>query len=203
MKHMLTPSVEQATRMLADAEGRNPGPWVSHSTYAGQAARAIAQACGDLDPDAARVMGMLHDIGRGAGRSEMRHALDGYRAMTQAGFDDVARICLTHPFGLPDVNCYSGAMDCPQDDIAFVQDYLTKTPYTEYDRLIQLCDAISLPTGFCLLEKRLVDVAMRHGTNSLTVAKWGKWFEIKADIEATIGHSIYDLLPGVVESTFS
>ena len=199
----MTPSIEQAKRLLADAETPNPGPWVSHSVYVGQAAQAIARAHGDVDPDVALVMGMLHDVGRGSGVSEMRHVVDGYRTMTEAGFDGVAQICMTHPFPLPDVNCYAGTMDCPDEDVAFVQAYLTKTPYTEYDRLIQLCDALCLSTGFCLLEKRLIDVAMRQGTNSLTVAKWGKWFEIKADMEAKVGESIYDLLPGVVENTFA
>lgn len=93
------------------------------------------------------------------------------------------------PFALPDANFYSGAIDCPDEDIAFVQDYLTKAPYTEYDRPMQLCDALTLPTGFCLLDKRLVGVAMRHGANSLTADKWGKWSEIRADIEARIANA--------------
>ena len=200
---MSVPTVEEAKRMLADAETRNPGPWVNHSVYVGKAAQAIARGYGDLDADVALVMGVLHDIGRGSGVSEMRHGLDGYRAMRQAGHDEVAVVCLTHSFPLPDVRCYAGTMDCSDEEIAFVQGYLTNTPYTGYDRLIQLCDALCLSTGFCLLEKRLVDVAMRQGTNSLTVAKWRKWFEIKADMEARIGRSIYDLLPGVVANTFA
>lgn len=200
---MSIPTKEQATRLLADAETRNPGPWVSRSVNVGQAAQAIARGRGDLDADVALVIGMLHDIGRGSGVSQLRHVLDGYRTMTQAGYDEVAAVCLTHSFPLPDVRCYAGKMDCSDEEIAFVQDHLTNTPYTGYDRLIQLCDALCLPTGFCLLEKRLVDVAMRYGTNSMTIPKWRKWFDIKADMEARIGRSIYDPLPGVVENTFA
>ena len=75
--------------------------------------------------------------------------------------------------------------------------------YDRYDRLIQLCDSLALPSGFCLMEKRLVDVVMRYGTNPLTIPKWKAYFTIKDDFEGEIGGSIYALLPGVVENTFS
>ncbi len=189
--------------MLDEAESRNPGPWVGHSVHVGRAARAIAEVHPDLDPDAAHVMGLLHDIGRGGGRSDLRHVLDGYRAMIEAGFDEVARICLTHSFPLPEVACYSGQLDCSDDDVAFLDRYLAETPQTDYDRLIQLADGLCLPTGFCLLEKRLVDVAMRYGTGPRTAATWRARFEAKARVEAAIGRSVYDLLPGVVENTFT
>ena len=68
--------------------------------------------------------------------------------------------------------------------------------------MIQLCDALTTPKGFCLLEKRLVDVALRYGVNDLTILKWEATFEIKRKFEDAIGRSIYDLLPGVEETTF-
>ena len=76
------------------------------------------------------------------------------------------------------------------------------TELNEYDRLIQLCDTISMPEGFCLMEKRIVDVALRLGVNELTLAGWEARFKIKAEIEAVIGQSIYRILPGIVEGTF-
>lgn len=65
-----------------------------------------------------------------------------------------------------------------------------------------LCDAVSLANGYCLMEKRLVDVALRRGTNSYSVARWRVFFDIQQEIEAAIGRSIYQVLPGVVETTF-
>jgi hypothetical protein len=53
------------------------------------------------------------------------------------------------------------------------------------------------------LEKRFVDVVMRYGFVPLTQQKWEAYFQIKADFESQIGRSIYSLLPGVVENTFS
>jgi hypothetical protein len=66
-----------------------------------------------------------------------------------------------------------------------------------------LCDSLALPSGFCLMEKRMVDVVMRYGTKPLTVPKWKAFFAIRDDFEREIGQSVYNLLPGVVENTFS
>jgi hypothetical protein len=74
--------------------------------------------------------------------------------------------------------------------------------HTTYDRLIQLCDALALPTGPCLVEKRLVDVAQRHGFNALTLAKWRAYISLEREFSAAVGFSVYTLLPGVVENTF-
>ncbi len=74
--------------------------------------------------------------------------------------------------------------------------------YDDYDRLVQLCDALALPTGFCLLEKRFVDVAIRYGTPPPTVERWKKILEIKALFDRKVNGSIYQLLPGVIESSF-
>ena len=84
----------------------------------------------------------------------------------------------------------------------FVKAYLGEVEYTAYDELIQLCDALSLPSGFCLIEKRLVDVVLRYGFNAYTLAKWRSYFTIQQKFEQEIGQSIYRLLPGIVENTF-
>ena len=53
-----------------------------------------------MNPDAAYVMGLLHDIGRREGIMDMRHIYAGYLFMSSLGYDDSARICLTHCFCL-------------------------------------------------------------------------------------------------------
>lgn len=45
-----------------------------------------------LNPETAYVMGLLHDIGRGAGVSGIRHIFDGYDLMTSIGEPEIARI---------------------------------------------------------------------------------------------------------------
>ena len=82
-------------------------------------------------------------------------------------------------------------------------EYLDTIEYTWYDLTIQLCDSLALPGGFCLMEKRLVDVVRRYGFNDYTLLKWQAYFDVKDTIEQAAGCSIYRLLPGVVENTFT
>jgi hypothetical protein len=199
------PTPQEAESLLRAAARRNPGPWVDHVRVAAGTARALAGRIPGLDPEAAAVLGLLHDLGRGSGGrgvADVRHILDGYVSLRDAGFDGAARVCLTHSFPIKDVDAFASAWDCPPAEKRFVQEFLDGLEYDDYDRLIQLCDALSLPRGPCLLEKRLVDVALRHGVNALTVAKWRAYVEVQRGFEARMGASVYRLLPGVVETTF-
>lgn len=196
------PTLITAKHMVAEAERINPGPWVQHSENVAQAAEIIASWHPALDPSTAYILGYLHDIGRRAGVTDMRHTLDGYLYLMEQGYDDAARICLTHSFPLQDIAAGSGEWDCTSEEYALIKDYLISIEYTAYDRLIQLCDALALPTGFCLIEKRLVDVALRRGVNGLTVKKWQAYLSLQKEFEQAIGQSIYAALPGVIETTF-
>src|SRR5512140_384944 len=156
MNHTLkVPMRDEANRLLAEAESSNPGPWAQHSRYVAQAAELIAARAGlpQLAPETAFAMGLLHDIGRRAGVSDLRHTLDGYRYLLGLGYADAARICLTHSFPIQDARSGSGVWDCSEDEYQFVEDFLAGAEYSEYDRLLQLCDALALPGGFCLIEK--------------------------------------------------
>jgi putative nucleotidyltransferase with HDIG domain len=197
------PDRDTAKQFLLEAEKLNPGNWVSHSLFTAQAAEAIAQVHPELDGETAYVLGYLHDIGRRAGITYMRHSLDGYNFLQQQGYDDAARICITHTFWLKGLDDYPGRWDCSAEEIHFLKSYVASIKDDAYDWLIQLCDCLALPSGFCLLEKRLVDVALRYGTTKYTTIKWKLLFEKKAKFEQKIGRSIYELLPGVRENTFS
>lgn len=196
------PDLTRATEMLAEAEKMNAGVWIKHSRFTAKAALNIAQNCPRLNPETAYIFGLLHDIGRRAGNTDLRHILDGYNYMQNAGYADVARICLTHSFPAQNIEVVAGQWDCTPDEFEFVKNYLEKIEYNDYDKLIQLCDALTNGTGFCLIEKRLVDVAIRRGINDFTLLKWKATFQIQRDFEAILGKSIYHFLPGVIENTF-
>lgn len=196
------PQPFQADHILEEAEKSNPGPWAAHSRFAAQAASIIAENIPELSPETAYIFGLLHDIGRWKGVSDMRHIIDGYRLMMDMDYPEVARICLTHSFPLQDVSTMKQNWDGSAEDQSFIGTFLGSVEYDSYDHLIQLCDALALPDGFCLIEKRIVDVAMRRGINEYTVAKWKATFDIKRAFEKRIGQSIYTILPGVVETTF-
>jgi len=199
---MNDPSVQEAERLLREAEGLNPGPWAAHSRYTAKAAQCIAERHPGLDPQKAYVLGLLHDIGRREGRSHLKHVVDGYHFLRDLGYPDCARISLTHSFAVPDLDAYVGEHDCTPGEMDFLKKFLASIQPDEYDVLILFCDGIALPSGFCLMEKRFVDVALRLGINGKTVPSWRARFGIKEHLESVIGCSIYRILPGVVETTF-
>ena len=199
---MKIPSLEEATAFVVDAEGRNPGPWISHSLFVARAAEAIARAHPNLDPQAAFILGYLHDIGRREGMTHMHHALDGYTFLARQGYEDAGRICLTHSFPIKDYRAVVGNWDgCTPVELAFIQEYLDRMEYNIYDKLIQLCDALALPSGYCIIEKRLVDVTLRYGMNEYTLPRWKALLGLQHEFERAIQKSIYDCLPGVMENT--
>ncbi|HZK26946.1 MAG TPA: hypothetical protein VFD00_05325 [Thermoclostridium sp.] len=118
------------------------------------------------------------------------------------GYDLWARICMTHAYLCKNVQDICGNRDCTAEERNFIKEFLDDIEFTDYDRLIQLCDAIALPTGFCLLEKRMIDVVMRYGFNKHTLEKWKATFDIRRYYEERIGMCIYNILPDVKETTF-
>jgi hypothetical protein len=147
-------------------------------------------------------MGLLHDIGRREGVKAILHLFDGYDYMMSLKQNEIARICLTHSYPLQDVNTFFGKFDCTQEQKVFLTSFLENTVYDDYDRLIQLCDAISLPDGACIMEKRLIDVALRHGLPDFTIDKWKAFLELKKYFDQLCGYNIYELLPHVIENSY-
>ena len=191
---MKIPTITEAEILLTKAEKLNYGVWVSHSKIAGFCARKIAEKCDNLDSHTAYVFGLLHDIGRREGITDMKHIIDGYNFMKSMGYNDNARICLTHSFPLKNIKSYTGQNDCTEEETKFITDFLTNTEYNDYDKLIQLCDALSLPQGATYIEKRLVDVTLRRGFNDLTIPKWKSFFELKDYFDKKTGIDIYKLI---------
>jgi HD superfamily phosphodiesterase len=197
------PTLDEAKSLLKDGQRLSPGPWVDHSINVGKAAMLIAEKCKDIDPDTALVLGMLHDIGYRYGHVDIKHILYGYNFAMEKGYDKLARICLTHSFNCHDIRASLGNWDCfSREEYDFVDDYIKAKEYDDYDKLIQLCDALALPSGFCLIEKRMVDVVLRHGMNEHIIDKWKATFETKKYFEEKMGASIYSVLPKVIENTF-
>ena len=188
--------------MLEKAIQSNPGPWADHSRYVATACENIAQRCSHLDANMAYIYGLIHDIGRYAGVTSERHLIDGYRYCMSFGWEKVAQICISHAFMIPDISTSIGVFDMPPEDKEFMSQFVKNAEYDDYDYLVQLCDALALPTGFCLLEKRFVDVTIRYGVHPATIDRWKAVLKIKDHFEAIMGCSIYDCLPGVIENSF-
>ena len=196
------PTLNDAKLLLEEAASLNPGAWVEHSLFVGKAAELIAKEDKELDSNVALILGMLHDIGRRYGVTNERHSLDGYRFAIENGYNMLARISISHAYLCKEVEDICGKKDCTFEERRFIKQYLDNIEFTAYDKLIQLCDALALPTGFCLLEKRMLDVVMRYGFTEFTLAKWKSAFDLQRYFEERIGKSIYSVLPSVKETTF-
>lgn len=187
----MLPKKETAEQMLAEAERRNPGPWGDHSRVVARCAEKIAALAG-LDPRKAYIVGLLHDIGRREGVTNFRHITDGYHYLLEQGYDEAAKICLTHSFCIPDIHMHIGKCDLTGEEYEEVVRLLAACEYDDYDRLIQLCDSIALPKGPVDLATRMGDVKRRYG--SYPEAKWNKNFELKRYFEQKIGKDLYEVV---------
>ena len=112
-----------------------------------------------------------------------------------------AQICISHAFMIQDIRTSIGKFDVSEEDYQFMEQFVENAVYDDYDRLVQLCDSLALPTGFCILEKRFVDVTIRYGVHPATIDRWKKILEIKEYFQGKMGCSIYEVLPGVVENS--
>ena len=51
------------------------------------------------------------------------------------------------------------------------------------------------------MEKRFVDVALRHGLPDFTIEKWKAFMRTKTHFDHLCGCNVYDLLPNVLENS--
>lgn len=191
------PNREIAISELEIAGEMNPGPWTKHSYYVAEAAERIAERCEHLDSEKAFICGLLHDIGRRTGIAAMRHIIDGYDYAVSRGWEEVARVCLTHSFPIKDIEMDIGKKDITKEQYNFINNYLNSLEYDDYDKLIILCDSLASADGFCILEKRFIDTTRRYGIYPFSVDRWNRVYEYKDYFENIIGESVYSLLPDI------
>lgn len=187
----MIPTRPEAEKLLEEAERCNPGPWGNHSRIAAQCAGTIAKACG-MDAEKAYVLGLLHDIGRKFGTRHLGHVSDGYSYMMSLGYDEAARICLTHSFNNFTLDDYVGRFDVSGEELSLIASELGKVSADDYDRLIQLCDALAGSEGVMKIEERMADVKRRYG--KYPQAKWDTNLQLKAYFEEKAGKDIYTLI---------
>lgn len=184
------PDRETAEKLLDDALAANPGRWGDHSRVAAFCAEKIAAACG-MNSEKAYILGLLHDIGRKFLVRDLGHIYNGYKYMTELGYDDVARVCLTHSFPPHDLNSYIGQLDIPEREVEEVRTLLGQIEFDDYDRLIQLCDALASADGVVDVEERMADVRRRYG--NYPQVQWDKNLELLGYFSRKAGKSVYEI----------
>ena len=172
-------TIQDAERELTEAEKLNPGRWIDHSKATALNAKLIAEKVEGMDSGKAYCMGLLHDIGRRVGVVAVRHIFEGYYYMNKIGQPEIARICLTHSFPGKGSDTYFGTYDCTEEEKKFLDEYIAKIEYDDYDRLIQLC-----------------------GVPKFSPDKWRASMENKRYFDALCGCNIYTLLTNVMENSY-
>jgi len=188
----MLPTKEEGGQLLDWAHELNPGAWANHSRVVARAAETIADKCG-LNTHRAYVSGLLHDIGRYEGIRELHHVYTGYELLRNKGYDQIAEICLSHSFPYQNINEYFGKNDCTSEETEIITSFLSSVVYNDYDKLIQLCDAIGTAAGVSLIEVRVMDVIRRHGFNNLTLNKIEAIFTLKTHFDKLCNLNVYDL----------
>jgi putative nucleotidyltransferase with HDIG domain len=188
----MLPTREEAERLIEEGYQKNSGPWAAHSRMVAKCAERIAAHCPGMDSEKAYVLGLLHDIGRRFGATDMAHVVDGYRFLMSMGYDEAAKICVTHSFADRNVNSYIGRRDVSEADFAWVRSMTEGGEYDEYDRLIQLCDSLAMADGTIDLKARMDDIERRHGF--YPAPKRQAHYRLKEYFDGKAGMDLYGVL---------
>ena len=105
------------------------------------------------------------------------------------GYDEVAKICLTHSFNNHTVDEYIGKLDVSGEEMEMIKTELARTVYDDYDRLIQLCDSLAGAEGVLDIEDRMNDVKKRYGF--YPQKKWDSNMRLKQYFEEKMKKDIY------------
>ena len=109
--------------------------------------------------------------------------------MMRLGYDEVAKICLTHSFNNHTVDEYIGKLDVSGEEMEMIKTELARTVYDDYDRLIQLCDSLAGAEGVLDIEDRMNDVKKRYGF--YPQKKWDSNMRLKQYFEEKMKKDIY------------
>ncbi len=155
-------------------EGKiNTSSWLSHSLFESILCGQLAKAVG-LDSNKAKILGLLHDIGRKQ-THDFSHTIRGYEMLVDQGREDEAIACLTHSF-LAGGRCSSNeqaepgfyvddegiphfAPESKKDDVTL---FLENYQYTDYDLILNIADLMATDKGIVSPLERIIDIASRR-----------------------------------------
>lgn len=163
---------------LRDNSNSSTTSWISHCLYQGETAAVLAKNLG-LNPDTARKLGILHDIGRKYVHS-LLHTVAGFETLVDEGWIDESFICLTHSF-IGNTLTHKGGRCCgcdpalpgfyvdengnPQwtksaekDDVTTL---LESYNYNLYDSIINMSDLMATSYGTLSPYDRVLDISTR------------------------------------------
>ncbi len=151
----------------------NTSSWLSHSLFESILCGQLAETIG-LDSKKAKILGLLHDIGRKQ-THDFSHTIRGYEMLVDQGWESEAVACLTHSF-LAGGRCSSNEQaepgfyvdedGSPHFDVGAKKDdvtlFLEKYPYTDYDLILNIADLMATDKGIVSPLDRIIDIASRR-----------------------------------------
>jgi hypothetical protein len=149
-------------------------------------------------PDVAFRYGLFHDIGKLYLTSETKykHPLLGYKIMIEAKQNDIANVCIAHPFPVFDSDEY--IMFYCHDDAAEADNISQILRYINLNfsiKLIQFCDKISNDCCYLSLEQKFDWYSRAYGaTRSFIYKNFEILHNIKKEIDLLIGDDVYKVL---------
>ena len=111
--------------------------------------------------------------------------------MKKIGYDEVAKVCLTHSFATQTLEEYIGKCDVSEDELSLIRTELEKSVYDDYDRLVQLCDSLAGAEGVLDIEERMLDVKRRYGF--YPQEKWDAHIGLRRYFEEKMGRDVYEV----------
>lgn len=169
--------------------------YIYHTNGVGDAALKIAQNC-NMDSNKAYILGLLHDYGKiqNEKTSGISHFIFGYKEMMNFGFDEVARICLTHSFPHKKIN-FNNYSQYNIKDLEFAQNIISGIEYDDYDRLIQLCDMFFEANKCISYQKRISCIQQRYNLQETQTSELAEGTaQNKLYFDKKCGCDIYNIL---------
>jgi len=88
--------------------------------------------------------------------------------------------------------------DSLNENYNFIKNYLLKE-YTIYEKIINLCD-LMCTTKLQTVEKRMIDLLLRHGVYKNTHYHLIETLKLKKYFDDLLGYNLYDLFPEMKEN---
>lgn len=182
--------------------------WINHSICVGNTAGIIAKGLLEkgirVDVDKAIALGYIHDIGKKYDfhGDVFPHAINGYNYIKSLGYDEeYAGICIKHSFLNNDIDCISGVSDetdKTNPNYHFVKDYINNE-YSIEEKIINLCD-LMCTTKTLTVEKRMIDLLLRHGVFKNTHYHIEETMKLKEYFDNLLGYNLYDLFKEIKDN---
>lgn len=165
-----------------------------HTTGVARFSALLAEAFG-IDAEKAYILGLLHDYGKRNNEFESNifHGLEGYREMMRMGYDEVARICLTHTFRDKDFS--NEEYNYPDQWLNESRNLLQQYDYDDYDLIVQYADLFFEGLNIVKLDDRIAAIAARYKISPQQLKNLSdSAFNLKKQIDFRCGCDSYQIL---------